>query len=111
MARFITISKDLILFRVDKCELTEYRVFPEGAYALESVANPFNKHGETWWKIVGQPWGNARPCWNVVTAEVPQLPAFRLRLQIMAGMLALGCAFLSFGTLTPSSALESASLN
>lgn len=101
MPRFITINKDLILFRVDKCDLVEHQIVPEGSYALESVANPFNKRGEPWLKIVGQPWGNARPCWNAVSVEVPNLAAFGARIQIMAGGLALLCVFLSLLTGTP----------
>src|SRR5437660_6915096 len=111
MPRFISINKDLILFRIDKCDLTEYRVFPEGSYAVESAANPVNKRGETWLKIVGQPWGNARSCWQVVSVEVPKLSVFGAGIQVMAGGLALLCVLLSVVTLTPTQSPRAHSLS
>jgi hypothetical protein len=101
MPRFITINKDLILFRIDKCDLTEHRIFPEGSYAVEPAGNPLKQRGEAWLKIVGQPWGNARPCWEAVSVEVPRIPVFGARIQVIAGALALLCILLSLLTFAP----------
>src|SRR4051812_4692305 len=101
MPRFITINKDLILFRIDQCDLAEHRIFPEGSYAVERVANPLKKRGEAWLKIVGQPWGNARPCWETVSVEVPKIPIFGASIQIIAGTLALLSVLLSLLSFAP----------
>src|SRR5437016_973113 len=101
MPRFITINKPLVLFRIEKCDLNEHRIISEGSYAIESVPNPLKKSGEPWLKIVGQPWGNARPCWNAVSVEVPKIPVFGSRIQILAGSLAPLCVCLSLITSSP----------
>src|SRR5690349_17592175 len=64
MARKITIHKSLTLFPAETGKLDEHKIIRSGSYEVEVVPNPIKKAGATWFKLAGEPWGNAKACWE-----------------------------------------------
>src|ERR1041385_6978157 len=100
MPHIVTIKKPFVLFPAENGDLNNHYVVEAGSYALEAVANPFNSKGEPWLKIVGQPWGNAKSCWDALST-LPRIrtSGFDSGLQIAAGVLGLFCICLGALTL------------
>ncbi len=95
MPRSIAINQPLVLFRAESGDFNQHQIVPRGSYAVEPVPNPLNRKSEPWLKIVGQPWANARACWEVVSNQPPKNSRFEWQCQIAGGILALLCVCLS----------------
>jgi hypothetical protein len=70
MARKITIHKSLALFPTESAKLDEYKVIRSGSYEVEPVSNPLKKTGPQWFKLLGEPWGNGKACWESVAVPL-----------------------------------------
>jgi hypothetical protein len=99
MARKIIIYKSLALFPSDSGKLDQHKIVPSGSYEVEPVASPINKNAGVWLKLVGEPWGNARACWESV-AEVPEQVAHSSRPPSQTALLVIGGLCLGLTLLT-----------
>lgn len=70
MARKITIHKSLTLFPAETGKLDEHKIIRSGSYEVELVPNPIKKTGAAWFKLAGEPWGNAKACWESVAVPL-----------------------------------------
>jgi len=100
MPRKITIHKSLTLFPSGTGKLDEHKIIRSGSYEVEVVPNPIKKTGPVWFKLAGESWGNAKPCWQ--TVAVPPLRTGRSSapqpqtLLLVTGGLCLGLMLLTF---------------
>jgi len=107
MARKITIHRALTLFPAQTGKLDEQRRIPSGCYEIDVVPNPIKKTGPAWFKLTGEPWGNAKPCWESVAVPpgrpgrtATATPKSQTLLLVLGG-LCLGLMLLTFDFKTP----------
>jgi len=100
MPRKITIHKSLALFPSESGRFDQHKVIPSGSYEVEPVPNPIKKTGGAWFKLAGEPWANARPCWESVAVAPEQVgrssaPKSQTPVLVL-GALCLGLMLLTF---------------
>ncbi len=56
------INRPLVLVKTGSADFSDYKEIPAGEYAVEEAAN-----GRRCWLVLpGEPWGNAKACWEAV---------------------------------------------